>query len=526
MSIPLLLCTVSPAAAQQQWHYHLKFGDDFMGYDNMMSQWDSANDRILYFSRGADGYYDIYITNQDKTANFCVTCDRVFLPNRHMGSPFFLPGGEFIAFAAERATHPNGYCQYWWCGSFAALPGYGAYNDLWIVRSDGTKAWQLTAFSDTQSTALIIPVVSPDGRKIMWSNHSDNLNPFASDWHFWGRWQIQIADLVWSSGAYGVGDPGIVNIRTFEPQLGLNEGSSFTPDSRRIQFTSTNPSAPLQTTLWSVDVDTLTDLRQLTSDGGFNEHPIVTPSGEQIVFMSLNESSNDSEIWIMNADGTGQQRLTYINEPWHPEWTGWSRLTGGTALASTDTTYPVRIKNLQLPNMYDYRGLIKQGVITRRVADNGTGLRAQYFADPNFGSLAMTRIDPHLSFYWKDGQGGRQASSPAPGVVPPDNFSARWTGQVQAYGDSGGSYSFRCVYADHCKVWINGRLIIDPWFFWPGTADGSVTLAPGAKYSIKVELVAGGWGDAQLRLAWKNADFDWEIVPDSQLYPDPSGHSD
>jgi hypothetical protein len=69
-------------------------------------------------------------------------------------------------------------------------------------------------------------------------------------------------------------------------------------------------------------------------------------------------------------------------------------------------------------------------------------------------------------------------------------------------------------------VWVDGQLIIDAWWWWPGVHDGSIYLAPGATYSIKVELVES-WGDAQMRLAWKNADFDWEIVPTSQLYPIP-----
>ena len=57
-----------------------------------------------------------------------------------------------------------------------------------------------------------------------------------------------------------------------------------------------------------------------------------------------------------------------------------------------------------------------------------TGLTARYFNDPNNGqhfvTLALTRVDAGVNFTW-----GTQA--PAANVTA-DNFSVRWTGQVQA----------------------------------------------------------------------------------------------
>ncbi|MFN0062053.1 MAG: PA14 domain-containing protein [Myxococcaceae bacterium] len=502
------------------WHYHLAFGPDFLGYDHVLGAWDDTLDRVLYFARGPDQYYDLYITNFAKTQTICVTCDKPFLPNRHMGTPSFLPGGEFILFTAEREVHEGGYCHEPWCGSYAALPGYGAYNDVWLIRSDGTQAWQLTHHSAADVTAIILPAASSDGTRLVWSKHLDGLNPFATDWRFWGRWPLETAELAWTGGSFGVGTPTVANVRTYEPRLGLNEANSFTLDNERFFFTSSNPAAPLDTQLFSVDFATLTDLRQLTDNGEFNEHPNLMPNGEQVLFMSGRQSSNDSEIWIMNTDGSHQQRLSYLNEPWHPAWNGGPKLTGGTLAAASDTGYPARVMNLQLAGPLEYRALIKSGVITRRPAARGTGLKGEYYADGNFGTLALTRVDPQLNFYWKDGVAGRDAPSPSPGIVPADGFSVRWSGYIEAFSDSGGTYSFRCVYDDQCRVWVDGQQIINAWLFWPGVVDGTVTLAPGSRHALRVEVIEGA-GDAQLRLAWKGPDFDWEVVPASQLFPAP-----
>src|SRR6185369_17225528 len=57
------------------------------------------------------------------------------------------------------------------------------------------------------------------------------------------------------------------------------------------------------------------------------------------------------------------------------------------------------------------------------VAVNGNGLSGAYFRTRDLTGTATTRIDPTVSFDWGKG-------APVTGY-PTDNFSARWTGQVQ-----------------------------------------------------------------------------------------------
>ncbi len=50
------------------------------------------------------------------------------------------------------------------------------------------------------------------------------------------------------------------------------------------------------------------ELRRLTDERGRDQGPAWSPDGTRIVFMS--DRDGDWEIYVMNADGSGQTRLT------------------------------------------------------------------------------------------------------------------------------------------------------------------------------------------------------------------------
>src|SRR5688500_5753363 len=74
-------------------------------------------------------------------------------------------------------------------------------------------------------------------------------------------------------------------------------------------------------------------------------------------------------------------------------------------------------------------------LLATAVAGVGSGLVANYFSDQELSNLALTRVDPAIDFEWG-------ASSPG-GNVPADNFSARWTGKLQAQFTE--SYTFHTL---------------------------------------------------------------------------------
>ncbi len=79
---------------------------------------------------------------------------------------------------------------------------------------------------------------------------------------------------------------------------------------------------------------------------------------------------------------------------------------------------------------------------------------AEYYNNPDLrGNPILVRNEPSVNYNWGNG-------SPAPGIVPNDNFSARW---VRTVNFDGGRYNFRARSDDGIRVWLDNDLIIDRW---------------------------------------------------------------
>ena len=156
-------------------------------------------------------------------------------------------------------------------------------------------------------------------------------------------------------------------------------------------------------------------------------------------------------------------------------------------------------------------GAVTLTVTAATAPGTGTGLTGRYFGNATLtGTALLTRTEAPW-FDWGVG-------APA-GNVPADNFSVRWSGQVQAV--EAGSYQFRTNSDDGVRVWVNGALIINNWTAHAPTLDtsGAVTLAAGQRVSIVVEFQEFG-GGAVLQLSWLRPGGAWAQVPALQLYPD------
>jgi len=146
---------------------------------------------------------------------------------------------------------------------------------------------------------------------------------------------------------------------------------------------------------------------------------------------------------------------------------------------------------------------------TATPAVNGTGLKGQYYNGRNFNTLVRTRTDGPIHFFLVLG-------SPAPGVNA-NNFSVRWTGQVQpAFTET---YAF-CTYSDDgARLWVNGQLLINNWTSHIGTLNcGPITLTAGQKYDIRLEWYEGQ-GVASMQLYWGSSRTPFQLVPRARLYP-------
>ncbi|MBO0939684.1 right-handed parallel beta-helix repeat-containing protein [Fibrella sp. HMF5335] len=141
----------------------------------------------------------------------------------------------------------------------------------------------------------------------------------------------------------------------------------------------------------------------------------------------------------------------------------------------------------------------------------GTGLLGSYFNNKTLTAPSvLTRTDPTIDFDWGLG-------SPAPSVNV-DNFSVRWSGQVEA--PVTGSYFFTTTADDGVRLWVNNVLVIDNWNDHPPTSNtsGGLALVGGQKYSIRLEYYESGVG-ALARLQWSYGGQGQQLVPQSRLYP-------
>jgi hypothetical protein len=141
-------------------------------------------------------------------------------------------------------------------------------------------------------------------------------------------------------------------------------------------------------------------------------------------------------------------------------------------------------------------------------SSSGNGLSGQYFDNMDFTNLKLTRTDININFNWGNG-------SPV-STMGADQFSVRWTGQVQAlYSET---YTFYTNSDDGVRLWVNGQEIINNWTdHAPTENSGSISLAAGQKYDIKMEYYENG-GGAVAMLSWSSKTQAKQIIPKSQLY--------
>ncbi|MFO7662052.1 MAG: PA14 domain-containing protein [Chloroflexota bacterium] len=120
---------------------------------------------------------------------------------------------------------------------------------------------------------------------------------------------------------------------------------------------------------------------------------------------------------------------------------------------------------------------------TERAQAQGTPWRARYFNNRNLsGEPVVRRDEGAIDYDWGGG-------SPIPTVVNDDDFSVRWTRDVDL---TAGTYRFTATMDDGMRVWINDQLVIDEWKdsqVRTVTADRSL---PAGRHTIRVEYYEAG----------------------------------
>ncbi|MBR6249151.1 MAG: glycoside hydrolase family 3 C-terminal domain-containing protein [Muribaculaceae bacterium] len=121
------------------------------------------------------------------------------------------------------------------------------------------------------------------------------------------------------------------------------------------------------------------------------------------------------------------------------------------------------------------------------------GIQAEYFDNAELQGTPRTRIEEEIYY-----DPASQPPDPIRSFAP---MSARWTGDLCPTVT--GEYTITLKTDDGCRMWIDGKQVIDAWVSRPAAEDRAiVTLEAGKRYHVVIEYFDGG-GDAFARLYWR-----------------------
>jgi hypothetical protein len=445
--------------------------------------WDRVTDRVIYNRRGADNLWDAYSANADGTDERCVTCALPVLPGAgtatNRGASDISPDGKYLLVSIEKGVHPGT------IGDPSTENGRGVYNDLWLVRSDGSAAYPLTNLPTSSTVGVIWPRFDRTGGSIVWSQMYGT-SSFGS---LLGQWKLQLADLVLA------GTPKLTNLRTFEPATGkFFEPYGFSPDNQTIVFASDLDSASaFESKIWTTN-RTFTSYRQIApvdATGWFadyDEFAYFVPGTDRILFASTYQTtSGGMDWWTMGVDGSDVRRVTYFDTSFAAEG-GASTILGGLAF---DPQNPLHVLVGRTDTSSE-----QYAAVSIDLAEYGSqnGLAADYFSGTSLATSVVTRIDPNVELQWN--------GPPAPGV-PATGDSIRWTGTLTP--PQTGAYDLCLDTDDGGRVYVGGTLVIAAWWSGVGVHCATVSLTANRAVALQVEAW-NGIGEGRAYLSWTRPD--------------------
>src|SRR2546429_3259191 len=178
---------------------------------------------------------------------------------------------------------------------------WGVFDyEIYSAKPDGSDLRQLTNTGNYNAEATL----SPDGKRFVFTS-------------------LRSGDLeLYPMNPDGT---GVVQVTH---QLGYDGGAAYSPDGKMLVWRAWHPDTdqdkkdytdllkqklvrPTRMELWVGNVDG-TNARQITHLGGANFGPYFTPDGKRIIFSSnyLKPHSREFHLYLVNLDGTGLTPLT------------------------------------------------------------------------------------------------------------------------------------------------------------------------------------------------------------------------
>lgn len=262
-----------------------------------------SGDSKIVFASNRDGSMQIYVMNGDGSA-----ITRLTFSGANDDYPRWSPNAAKILFQSDRDHSDTG------------------YMDIYVMNSDGSGVTRLTNDPNDDGMASW----SPDGSKIGFQSMRNGVNYQVYSMNADGSNQVNLSNSSSSDGA-----------------------PSWSPDGSKIAF-ATDRDHPGYDGIYVMNSDG-TNQHALTSGTGElqDTQPAWSPDGNKIAFVSTRDSSTETwqetdddgnyitksalhinkEVYVMNADGSGQTRLT--TDPADDDSPSWSPL-GLTILFRSD----------------------------------------------------------------------------------------------------------------------------------------------------------------------------------------------
>jgi Tol biopolymer transport system component len=290
-----------------------------------------------------------------------------------------------------RATYPGATN-----GRIAFGINVGGNTDVYTVRPDGQDLRRLTTDPGFDACAAY----SADGRRIAYCSGQ-------------GGGPVQ----VWTMKQNGTDKQQITHMS------GPAIFPDFSPDGSTIVFTAQPAGSPTRD-IYVISSDG-SDLTRLTSGEGNNVYPAFSPDGSKIVFTSNRTST--SQVYVMNADGSGQTQLTFDPQPKDqvPDWS-----PDGSKIAYLADTHG--ISDIVNPSWGDIWVMNADGSNQHPITHNATDYGTAWSPD---GSRIATMDMPTRTIYTVNAADGSDAQAVHPGGL---QFVPAWQPRGTGDGDDQG----------------------------------------------------------------------------------------